>query len=67
VFDPNAVRFLVQQFGASQICVGTDYPFALGDWKPFETLEKSGLDQNTLSAITSTNARRFLGLPAAPR
>jgi len=67
VFDPNAVRFLVQQFGASQIMVGTDYPFALGDTKPMKTLEKAKLDRATLAAITSKNARRFLGLPAGSR
>jgi len=67
VFDPNAVKFLVQQFGSSQILVGTDYPFALGDTKPLETLEKAGLGKDVLAAITSANARRFLGLPAAPR
>jgi len=67
VFDPRAVKFLVEQFGATQICVGTDYPFALGDWKPLETLGKTGLDETVLAAITSTNARRFLGLPEGPR
>jgi len=67
VFDPRAVKFLVEQFGATQICVGTDYPFALGDWKPLETLGKTGLDRTVLAAITSTNARRFLGLPEGPR
>src|SRR5262245_43059072 len=53
VFDPNAVRFLVEQFGASQIMVGTDYPFALGDAKPLRTLEKARLQKNVLSKITS--------------
>jgi aminocarboxymuconate-semialdehyde decarboxylase len=67
VFDPEAVRFLVKQFGASQICVGTDYPFALGDWTPLKTLEKTGLDEQVLAAITSANAKRFLGLPAGSR
>lgn len=67
VFDPEAVKFLVTQFGSSQIVVGTDYPFALGDNKPMETLQRTGLNAPTLAAITSSNARRFLGLPAAPR
>jgi aminocarboxymuconate-semialdehyde decarboxylase len=67
VFDPEAVKFLVRQFGSSQIVVGTDYPFALGDTRPMETLQRTGLDEPTLAAITSANARRFLGLPAAPR
>src|SRR5687768_16108587 len=67
VFDPEAVKFLIKQFGSSQIVLGTDYPFALGDTKPMETLQRTGLDEPTIAAITSSNARRFLGLPAAPR
>ncbi len=67
VFEPKAVRFLVDTFGKTQIVLGTDYPFALGDFTPMKTLEGASLDGGTLTAITSTNARRFLGLPAAPR
>ncbi len=67
VFEPKAVRFLVETFGQSQILVGTDYPFALGDNRPLETLEKANLDQEVMFAITSGNARRFLGLPAGSR
>ena len=67
VFEPNAVRFLVETFGETQIVLGTDYPFALGDWKPLETLRKSGLEERVLTGITSTNARRFLGLPEGSR
>jgi aminocarboxymuconate-semialdehyde decarboxylase len=67
VFEPRAVRFLVETFGGSQILVGSDYPFALGDWTPMKTLENAALDTATVQAITSTNAKRFLGLPAGPR
>ena len=58
---------LVETFGESQIVVGTDYPFALGDKTPVATLERASLDGATMKAITSTNARRFLGLPEGPR
>jgi aminocarboxymuconate-semialdehyde decarboxylase len=67
VFEPKAVRFLVETFGQTQILVGTDYPFALGDMTPMKTLENAALDVGTLAAITSTNAKRFLGLPAGSR
>jgi len=67
VFDPEAVKFLVKQFGASQIVLGTDYPFALGDFHPMKTLESANLDAATITGITSSNARRFLGLPAGSR
>jgi aminocarboxymuconate-semialdehyde decarboxylase len=62
VFDAMAARFLVDSFGASQICVGSDYPFNMGDRDPLGSLEKAGLDTAVLAAIRSANARRFLGI-----
>ena len=62
VFDPAAVRFVIDSFGSSQVCVGSDYPFNMGDRDPLGTLEKTGLDAATLAAISSANARRFLGV-----
>lgn len=62
VFDPAAVRFVIDRFGSSQVCVGSDYPFNMGDRDPLGTLEKTGLDAATLAAITTANARRFLGI-----
>jgi len=62
VFDPAAVGFLIKSFGATQIVVGTDYPFALGDTHPMKTLELAEIRGETLVAVTSTNAKRFLAL-----
>jgi aminocarboxymuconate-semialdehyde decarboxylase len=62
VFDAQATRFVIDSFGSSQVCVGSDYPFNLGDDDPVATLEKSGPDAAVLAAITSANARRFLDL-----
>jgi aminocarboxymuconate-semialdehyde decarboxylase len=62
VFDPNAIRFLVDTFGRSQICVGTDYPFAMGDFTPMKSLAAASLEPPILEAVTAGNARRFLGL-----
>jgi len=67
VFEPRAIRFLVETFGHTQIVVGTDYPFALGDWTPLDTLEKAGFEKPVLAAITAGNAKRFLGLPEGSR
>jgi aminocarboxymuconate-semialdehyde decarboxylase len=62
LFDPRAVRYLVEIFGASQVVVGTDYPFAMGERDPLGELRKTGLDPATIAAITEANALRFLGL-----
>jgi aminocarboxymuconate-semialdehyde decarboxylase len=63
VFDPAAVNFLLSTFGQTQVLVGTDYPFAMGDFHPLRTLELAGLHGETLVAVSSRNAKRFLGLP----
>ena len=62
VFEPQATRYVIDSFGSSQVCVGSDYPFNMGDTNPLATLEKSGLDAAVIAAISSANARRFLGL-----
>jgi aminocarboxymuconate-semialdehyde decarboxylase len=62
VFDAAAVRFLIERFGASQILVGSDYPFVMGDADPVGSLDRVKLDNATNAAISAGNARRFLGL-----
>ena len=62
VFDPAAVKFLIERFGASQIVLGSDYPFTMGDSDPVGSVDKARLDASTYAAVTAGNARRFLGL-----
>jgi aminocarboxymuconate-semialdehyde decarboxylase len=62
VFDAAATRLLIERFGTSQIMVGSDYPFVMGDPDPVGALERLGLDGAAHSAISAGNARRFLGL-----
>ena len=62
VFDPKLVRLLIESYGVGQIVIGSDYPFAMGEGDPVGLLERAGLDAATLKAISSGNARRFLGV-----
>jgi aminocarboxymuconate-semialdehyde decarboxylase len=62
VFDPAAARLLIERFGASQIMVGSDYPFVMGDRDPVGALERLELDEDAHYAVSAGNARRFLGL-----
>ena len=62
VFNPRAIRFLLDTFGDGQLCVGTDYPFSLGDSRPLQTLSGTDFNQAVLEKITVANAKRFLGL-----
>jgi aminocarboxymuconate-semialdehyde decarboxylase len=38
VFDPRALRFLIDLVGADRICLGTDSPFDMADDDPLATL-----------------------------
>lgn len=62
VFDPAAARLLIERFGSSQIMLGSDYPFVMGDADPVGALERLELDPDAHDAISAGNARRFLGL-----
>lgn len=63
LFDPRAVQYLVEFAGASQVMLGTDYPF--GSVRAGEPLERCpGLDAAGRAAIEHGNAA---GLIAAIR
>lgn len=38
VFDPQALRYLIDLVGADRVCIGTDSPFDMGDEHPGETI-----------------------------
>jgi hypothetical protein len=50
VFDPRALRYLVEMLGEGQLMFGT------------ATLRAAGLPPDVLGAVTAGNVRRFLRL-----
>ncbi|MGJ7573543.1 amidohydrolase family protein [Variovorax sp. RB2P76] len=63
VFDTPLLRHLVERFGATQLLLGTDYPFNFHDRTPVQRVEAAGFDKDTAAALVHRNAERFLGLP----
>jgi aminocarboxymuconate-semialdehyde decarboxylase len=61
VYDETALRFLKDQFGLSQILIGTDYPFAIMEKRPLERLREAGLSASEIDAVTHLNAKKYLG------
>lgn len=63
VFEPSALRLLVDTLGASQVMVGSDYPYPLGERPVGAVVHGSDfLSDADRSAILSGNAERFLAL-----
>ncbi|MDH4375126.1 MAG: amidohydrolase family protein [Ramlibacter sp.] len=64
VFDTPTLRHLVHSFGATQLMVGTDYPFNFHDRTPIERIRQAAFDDTTTMNLIRHNAERFLGLPS---
>lgn len=63
VFEPTALRALVDTVGVGQVMVGSDYPYPLGERPVGAVVERSDfLDAAQKDAIRRGNALRFLGL-----
>jgi aminocarboxymuconate-semialdehyde decarboxylase len=62
VFTPEALRHLVAEVGASQIVLGTDYPFPWMSTAVEHVLATPGLSDSDRAAILSGNASRLLGI-----
>jgi aminocarboxymuconate-semialdehyde decarboxylase len=61
VFDAQLLRSLVAQVGASQVVLGTDYPFDMGEETPVEFVRGAGLTDADVETVLS-NGARLLGL-----
>jgi aminocarboxymuconate-semialdehyde decarboxylase len=62
VFDPVALRRLVEDVGASQVLVGTDHPFDLAEHDPVGLVDAATLTDDDRAAVLHGNAARLLGL-----
>jgi aminocarboxymuconate-semialdehyde decarboxylase len=61
VYDAPTLRHLIETFGRTQLCIGTDHPFVIQDPQPLARLDALGVDDELQDLLLSGNARRFLG------
>jgi aminocarboxymuconate-semialdehyde decarboxylase len=61
VFEPANLAHILKVFGTTQVLVGSDYPFMMGDPDPVKFLNGCSLDRAVLQSIFKDNAERFLG------
>lgn len=61
VHDPKALEFVVDVMGNWSVCMGSDYPFPLGEHVPGSLIESMPFDSKTKEALLWDNAMRWLG------
>src|SRR5579859_2590886 len=63
VYRPEQLAHVIRELGASQMVLGTDYPFDMGDEHPLEVVDAvTGLSDSDRLLIRGGNAARLLGL-----
>jgi len=65
VFEPAALRYLVDMVGADRVLLGSDYPFPIGDLEPLTLIRNTGLPDAAVDAICQTNAARLFHFQGA--
>lgn len=65
VFDPRALKFLVDVMGEDRVMLGSDYPFPLGEESVGALIRTSDLPESSKTKLLGDNALRFFNLGAA--
>ncbi len=61
VHDEDALRFVLQLMGEDQVCLGSDYPFPLGEHHPGLLIENMELSTETKDKLLYKNGLKWLG------
>lgn len=62
VHDPSAMRYIIDVMGADNICLGSDYPFPLGEAVPGKLISEMGFEKELKEKLLFLNARTWLGI-----
>ena len=57
-----ALEYLVQNFGADHVLLGSDYPFDMGDPEPWRTVDSLRIGKKDKEKIGGENAASLLGI-----
>lgn len=60
VHSPAMLRIMVELVGADRVCLGTDFPFKLGEHEPGRTIRDAGFDRDTEQRLLGVNAAGWL-------
>jgi aminocarboxymuconate-semialdehyde decarboxylase len=62
VYDVDTLDFLRKKVGADHLMLGTDFPYALGDWMSVDKVEGLTASETEKQLILEGNARKLLKL-----
>jgi aminocarboxymuconate-semialdehyde decarboxylase len=63
VFDHRSLAFLVDVMGEDRVCLGSDYPYPLGEENIGSLIRTSPLSASVKQKLLYENALRYLALP----
>lgn len=66
VHDEAAFHFLLKSVGSKKVCVGSDYPFPLGEMHPGKLIEDLQLETHVKNDLLMQNAIDWLGISLLP-
>ena len=62
VHDKKAMNYILEVMGENNICLGSDYPFPLGEEHPGKLIEEMELEKSLLDKLFSENAMKWLDI-----
>jgi len=62
VHDKKALNFIIDVMGQDKICLGSDYPFPLGEHHPGKLIEEMGFGGTIKEKLFYNNANDWLGI-----
>ncbi len=62
VHDQKAFQFLFDVMGPDKICLGSDYPFPLGESEPGQLIEEMAFEKSIQEKLLFKNAHNWLGI-----
>jgi len=60
--DADTLEFILKKMGSNRVCLGSDYPFPLGDLEIGKFIEEMNLPQQTVEDIFCNSSLEWLGL-----
>lgn len=62
VHDEDALNYILKLVGDEKVCLGSDYPFPLGEHHPGKMIEEMELSSAVKDKLLSANAKQWLGI-----